>query len=193
MGEEKKRAVYHHSRRLPAAVPADARQDAGRAVGEKRRRTAPNRSRPCRGQQEPQLSLVMTMSESDLANFLLQYLPFTPRGLCGKHRGGRNRVDVHECRQGGAGGERSAHRPFPRRGTAAAERCSLAGKWGVRAEQGRLQFTCLSAQLNDADLPQTAAEFVTDAMANALNRKLEELNVAPQRLAWSDGEIEIYA
>jgi len=30
-------------------------------------------------------------------------------------------------------------------------------------------------------------------MANALNRKLEELNVAPQRLAWSDGEIEIYA
>ena len=32
-------------------------------------------------QQEPQLSLVMTMSESDLANFLLQYLPFTPRGL----------------------------------------------------------------------------------------------------------------
>ena len=39
----------------------------------------------------------------------------------------------------------------------------------------------------------TAAELVTDAMANALNRKLEELNVAPQRLAWSDGEIEIYA
>ena len=34
-------------------------------------------------QQEPQLSLVMTMSESDLANFLLQYLPFTPRGLSG--------------------------------------------------------------------------------------------------------------
>ena len=62
-------------------------------------------------QQEPQLSLVMTMSESDLANFL----------------------------------------------------------------------------------PQTAAELVTGAMANALNRKLEELNVAPQRLAWSDGEIEIYA
>ena len=73
------------------------------------------------------------------------------------------------------------------------ERCSLAGKWGVRAEQGRLRFTCLSAQLNDADLPQTAAKLVTDAMANALNRKLEELNVAPQRLAWSDGEIEIYA
>ena len=51
----------------------------------------------------------------------------------------------------------------------------------------------LPEQLNDADLPQTAAELVTDAMANALNRKLEELNVAPQRLAWSDGEIEIYA
>ena len=43
------------------------------------------------------------------------------------------------------------------------------------------------------DLPQKAVELVTDAMANALNRKLEELNVAPQRLAWSDGEIEIYA
>lgn len=79
----------------------------------------------------------------------------------------------------------------PRR--SAAERCSLAGEWGVQAEQGKLRFTCLSAQLNDADLPQTAAELVTGAMANALNRKLEELNVAPQRLAWSDGEIEIYA
>ena len=73
------------------------------------------------------------------------------------------------------------------------KRCSLAGEWGVQAEQGKLRFTCLSAQLNDADLPQTAAELVTGAMANALNRKLEELNVAPQRLAWSDGEIEIYA
>ncbi|MFQ9126827.1 MAG: hypothetical protein ACLR4Z_08570 [Butyricicoccaceae bacterium] len=29
-------------------------------------------------------------------NFLPQYLPFTPRGLCGKHQGGRNRVDVQQ-------------------------------------------------------------------------------------------------
>ena len=42
-------------------------------------------------QQEPQLSLVMTMSESDLANFLLQYLPFTPRG--------RSRTRYSACRR----------------------------------------------------------------------------------------------
>ena len=132
-------------------------------------------------QQEPQLSLVMTMSESDLANFLLQYLPFTPRGLA---------VSI------GADETASMSMSVDR---AELEESGLltghfrAGKWGVRAEQGRLRFTCLSAQLNDADLPQTAAELVTGAMANALNRKLEELNVAPQRLAWSDGEIEIYA
>ena len=82
MGEGEKRAVYHHSRRLPAAVPADARQDAGRAVESE---APPDGTEPVETvpeeQQEPQLSLVMTMSESDLANFLLQYLPFTPRGL----------------------------------------------------------------------------------------------------------------
>ena len=144
-------------------------------------------------QQEPQLSLVMTMSESDLANFLLQYLPFTPRGLsvsigADETASMSMSVDRAELEESGllTGHFRAAAQLLP-------ERCSLAGKWGVRAEQGRLRFTCLSAQLNDADLPQTAAELVTDAMANALNRKLEELNVAPQRLAWSDGEIEIYA
>ena len=144
-------------------------------------------------QQEPQLSLVMTMSESDLANFLLQYLPFTPRGLlvsigADETASMSMSVDRAELEESGllTGHFRAAAQLLP-------ERCSLAGKWGVRAEQGRLRFTCLSAQLNDADLPQTAAELVTDAMANALNRKLEELSVAPQRLAWSDGEIEIYA
>lgn len=71
-------------------------------------------------QQEPQLSLVMTMSESDLANFLLQYLPFTPRGLAVSIGADETASMSHERRQGGAGGERSAHRPFPRRGAAAA-------------------------------------------------------------------------
>ena len=144
-------------------------------------------------QQEPQLSLVMTMSESDLANFLLQYLPFTPRGLsvsigADETASMSMSVDRAELEESGllTGHFRAAAQLLP-------ERCSLAGEWSVRAEQGKLRFTCLSAQLNDADLPQTAAELVTDAMANALNRKLEELNVAPQRLAWSDGEIEIYA
>ena len=32
-------------------------------------------------QEQPELSLVTTLSESDLANFLLRYLPFTPQGL----------------------------------------------------------------------------------------------------------------
>ena len=144
-------------------------------------------------QQEPQLSLVMTMSESDLANFLLQYLPFTPRGLAVSIGADETAsmsmsVDRAELEESGllTGHFRAAAQLLP-------ERCSLAGEWGVQAEQGKLRFTCLSAQLNDADLPQTAAELVTGAMANALNRKLEELNVAPQRLAWSDGEIEIYA
>ena len=73
------------------------------------------------------------------------------------------------------------------------EKCSLAGKWGAEANQGKLSFTCRSAQLNGTDLPQTAADLVTAAMSDALNRKLEELNIAPKRLAWSDGEIEIYA
>ena len=143
--------------------------------------------------QEPQLSLVMTMSESDLANFLLQYLPFTPRGLAVSIGADETAsmsmsVDRAELEESGllTGHFRAAAQLLP-------ERCSLAGEWGVQAEQGKLRFTCLSAQLNDADLPQTAAELVTGAMANALNRKLEELNVAPQRLAWSDGEIEIYA
>ena len=142
-------------------------------------------------QQEPQLSLAM--SESDLANFLLQYLPFTPRGLAVSIGADETAsmsmsVDRAELEESGllTGHVRAAAQLLP-------ERCSLAGEWGVQAEQGKLRFTCLSAQLNDADLPQTAAELVTGAMANALNRKLEELNVAPQRLAWSDGEIEIYA
>ena len=137
-------------------------------------------------QQEPQLSLVMT-------NFLLQYLPFTPRGLAVSIGADETAsmsmsVDRAELEESGllTGHFRAAAQLLP-------ERCSLAGEWGVQAEQGKLRFTCLSAQLNDADLPQTAAELVTGAMANALNRKLEELNVAPQRLAWSDGEIEIYA
>ena len=111
-------------------------------------------------QQEPQLSLVMTMSESDLANFLLQYLPFTPRGLsvsigADETASMSMSVDRAELEESGllTGHFRAAAQLLP-------ERCSLAGKWGVRAEQGRLQFTCLSAQLNDADLPQTAAELV---------------------------------
>ena len=129
-------------------------------------------------QQEPQLSLVMTMSESDLAVSI----------GADETASMSMSVDRAELEESGllTGHFRAAAQLLP-------ERCSLAGKWGVLAEQGRLRFTCLSAQLNDADLPQTAVVLVTDAMANALNRKLEELNVAPQRLAWSDGEIEIYA
>lgn len=166
-------------------MPADARQDAGRRSESE---APPDGTEPVETvpeeQQEPQLSLVMTMSESDLANFLLQYLPFTPRGLsvsigADETASMSMSVDRAELEESGllTGHFRAAAQLLP-------ERCSLAGKWGVRAEQGRLRFTCLSAQLNDADLPQTAAELVTDAMANALNRKLEELNVAPQRLAW---------
>jgi len=111
-------------------------------------------------QQEPQLSLVMTMSESDLANFLLQYLPFTPRGLAVSIGADETAsmsmsVDRAELEESGllTGHFRAAAQLLP-------ERCSLAGEWGVQAEQGKLRFTCLSAQLNDADLPQTAAAAV---------------------------------
>lgn len=144
-------------------------------------------------QQESQPSLVMTMSESDLANFLLQYLPFTPRGLAVSISADETaslsmNVDKAELEESGllTGHFRAAAQVLP-------EKCSLAGKWGAEAEQGKLNFTCRSAQLNGTELPKTAAELVTNAMSDALNRKLEELNVAPKRLAWSDGEIEIYA
>ncbi len=144
-------------------------------------------------QQEPQPSLVMTMNESDLANFLLQYLPFTPRGLAVNISADETaslsmNVDKAELEESGllTGHFRAAAQVLP-------EKCSLAGEWGAEAEQGKLNFTCRSAQLNGTDLPQTAADLVTSAMTDALNRKLEELNVAPKRLAWSDGEIEIYA
>lgn len=85
-------------------------------------------------QQEPQLSLVMTMSESDLANFLLQYLPFTPRGLAVSIGADETAsmsmsVDRAELEESGllTGHFRAAAQLLP-------ERCSLAGEWGVQAE-----------------------------------------------------------
>ncbi len=144
-------------------------------------------------QLEPQLSLVMTMNESDLANFLLQYLPFTPRGLTVSIGADETaalsmNVDKAELEESGllTGHFRAAAQLLP-------EKCSLAGRWSAAAEQGKLRFICQSAQLGGTELPKAAAELVTNALSDALNRRLEELNVAPQKLVWRDGEIEIYA
>lgn len=138
-------------------------------------------------------SLVMTLSENDLANFVLQYLPFTPRGLSVEISADETAslsmgVDRAELEDSGllTGHFRAAAAALP-------ERCSLKGTWRIAAEEGRLTFACVEAELNDTALPQTAADLVTSALTDALNRKLAELDIAPQRLAWTDGELQIYA
>ncbi len=154
--------------------------------------TAPVETEP-EPQEQPELSLVTTLSESDLANFLLRYLPFTPQGLTVEINADETAalsmgVDRAELENSGllTGHFRAAAELLP-------ERCDLAGTWRIAVGEGTLTFSCVEAALNGTALPQPAADLVTAAFADALNRKLTELDITPQRLVWSDGKIQIYA
>ena len=154
--------------------------------------TAPVETEPV-PQEQPELSLVTTLSESDLANFLLRYLPFTPQGLMVEINADETAalsmgVDRAELENSGllTGHFRAAAELLP-------ERCDLAGTWRIAVGEGTLTFSCVEAVLNGTALPQPAADLVTPAFADALNRKLTELDITPQRLVWSDGKIQIYA